>query len=451
MKRSVETPRDRLDAFDDDDFGHRARQLRLHTLIRLRWLAVLGQAAALLVSHVGLEVTIPVWPCLACVAASALLNVWLRWRFPVSLRLNDTWATRVLAFDIGQLAALLALTGGLANPFSILFLAPIMTSAVSLPWRNTLRLLGLALLCATALAFWYWPLGGPDGAAIQPPPLYRVGLWAAIAVSAIFVSIYGNRVAKEARQLAGALTATELMLARAQHLTQLDGLAAAAAHELGTPLATVAIVVHELASETRLAARWSEDLRLIEEQIARCRAILGKLSSPTDMATDPIDDSALGHLIEEIAAPHRLQEVAIEVSLSGERPEPVCRRNPATIYGLTNIVENAVGFATSSVTIAASWTSREVKIVVADDGPGFPAQVLAQIGDPYISDRAGARRGDGEPAGGLGLGLFIAKALLERTGARLEIANAAPPDRGASVTISWPHAAFVQTKRPLRA
>jgi two-component system sensor histidine kinase RegB len=447
MKKSIEASLDRLGAFDDRAFGHRARQLRLDTLVRLRWLAVSGQAAALFVSHVGLGVTIPVAPCLACLAASALLNVALRARFPVSMRLNDVWATRVLAFDIAQLAALLALTGGLANPFSILFLAPIMTSAVSLPWPKTLRLLALALFCATVLEFWYRPLGGPDGGAIQPPPLYRVALWAAIGVSAIFVSIYGSRVATEARQLASALAATELMLARAQHLTQLDGLAAAAAHELGTPLATVALVVRELANQPRVAAQCADDLRLVEDQVARCRAILGKLSSPTDMATAPIHEAALGQLIEEIAAPHRLLDIAIEVVLSGDGPEPVCRRNPATLYGLTNIVENAVAFAASKVTIEAGWTRREVHIVIVDDGPGFSVQVLAQVGEPYISDRASARRGEGEPAGGLGLGLFIAKALLERTGAQMRIGNAATPHRGASVAISWPYATFVQTKR----
>jgi two-component system, sensor histidine kinase RegB len=440
-----------LNAFDDDEFGQRARQLRLDTLIRLRWLAALGQTAALLVSHFGLGVRFPVLPTLACLAASVLLNVWLRGRFPVSLRLNDAWATYILAFDIAQLGALLFLTGGLGNPFSILFLAPVMTSAVSLPWRQTLRLLAFALFCATILEFWHWPLRGPDGLAIEPPPLYDIGLWAAIGVSAIFVSIYGSRVASEARQLASALTATELMLARAQHLSQLDGLAAAAAHELGTPLATVALVVHELARQPQVAAHCAEDLRLVEEQVGRCRTILGKLSSPTHIAAASIEEAALGHLIEEIAAPHRLQDVAIEVDLAGEGPEPVCRRNPAVIYGLTNIVENAVGFAATKVTIQAGWTRQEARVVIADDGPGFPPQVLAQLGDPYISDRASARRGDGEPAGGLGLGLFIAKALLERSGAQIEISNAAAPNRGASVAISWPLDMFEQTRGPPRA
>ena len=250
------------------------------------------------------------------------------------------------------------------------------TSAVSLPWRRTLLLLGLTLSCATVLEFWSWPLRDLGGLPIAPPPLYSLGLWAAIAVSAIFVSIYGNRVASEARQLASALNATELILARAQHLSQLDGLAAAAAHELGTPLATVALVVHELAAQPQVAAHCSDDLRLVEEQVGRCRTILGKLSAPSEMAMNSIEEASLGDLIEEIAAPHRLQDVEIQVDIRGEGPAPICRRNPAVLYGLTNIVENAVGFAAERVEILATWTPSEVRIVVRDDGPGFPSQVL---------------------------------------------------------------------------
>ena len=388
-----------MSAFDHDEFGQRARQLRLDTLIRLRWLAVIGQSAALSLAHFGLGVHFPVLAAIFCVLASALLNVWLRGRFPVSLRLDDARAVYILGFDIAQLAALLALTGGLTNPFSILFLAPVMTSAVSLPWGATVRLLAFTLACATALEFFRWPLIGSDGAAIVPPPLYALGLWAAIGVSASFVAIYGSRVATEARQLASALNATELVLARAQHLSQLDGLAAAAAHELGTPLATVALVVHELAAQPDLAEHSADDLRLVKEQIARCRTILGKLSAPSEMAVTSIQEAGIGHLIEEVAAPHRLLDVQIEVLVSGDGPEPVCRRNPAMLYGLTNLLENAVGFAASRVKISATWTANEVRIAILDDGPGFPPQVLERWGEPYISDRAGARRPDAPPAG----------------------------------------------------
>ena len=437
-----------MEAFDDDEFGELARQLRLDTLVRLRWLAAGGQAAAILVSHFGLGVGLPLAVCLACVGISMLLNLWLRLRFPVSLRLDDGFATRVLAFDVAQLSVLLFLTGGLANPFAMLLLAPVTTSAVSLPGRQTLWLLAMALLCATGLELWSLPLRAPSGAPLEMALLFRIGLWAAICVSAVFVSLYASRVAGEARQLASALAATELILARAQHLSQLDGLAAAAAHELGTPLATVALVVHELAAQPGMGLHALEDLLLVEEQVARCRMILGKLSSPTEMAVASFEEDGVGHLIEEIAAPHRLQDVEIDVEVLGRGPEPTLRRNPAILYGLTNLVENAVGFAAHKVRIEADWDEAELRIVVSDDGPGFPAQVIARLGEPYISDRAGARRSETERAGGgLGLGLFIAKALLERSGGRLSIRNAFPPARGARASVAWPLTDLDQGRR----
>jgi two-component system sensor histidine kinase RegB len=412
-----------LDAFDDEDFGQRARRLRVDTLIWLRWIAVFGQSSAVVVAYFVLGVEFPIFACFLIIGASVVLNAALRVRFPVSAHLDDSWAANILGFDIAQLAALLLLTGGLVNPFSILFLAPVMMSAVSLPLRRTLGLLLFTLVCATALQLWHWPLRWSDGEVFQPPRLYGVGLWTAISVSAIFVTIYGNRIAEQARQLASALTATELNLARQQHLSQLDGLAAAAAHELGTPLATVALVVHELAAQPLVAAQCAEDLRLVEEQVGRCRSILGKLSSPATIEASSLEETTLGDLIEEIVAPHRLLDAAI-------------------IYGLNNLVENAVSFAESRVAIRASWTSSVVKIVIADDGPGFPPQVLARLGEPYISRRGAARRREGEITGGMGLGLFIANALLERSGASLQIANAPPAQTGAVATIVWPLASF---------
>jgi len=422
----------------DDEFGQRARSLRLDTLVRLRWLAVGGQTIVMLAAYFGFAVRFPLWLGLLCTAGSAAFNAWLRWRFPVSYRLDDDFATGLLGFDIVQLAILLFVCGGLANPFSIFFLAPLAASAVSLPWRMTALLLGLMMVCATALAWASWPLLDAGGRPLTPPAPVDVGLWIAMGVSGLFVAIYGNRVATEARQLASALSATELLLARAQHLSQLDGLAAAAAHELGTPLATVALVVHELAAQPDVAERHAEDLALAEEQLARCRGILGRLSAPSQMAAASIPEATLGELIEEIAAPHRLQDVDIDVRLHGEGEPPPCGRNPAFLYGLGNLIENAVGFAGSRVAIDVAWTPAEVEIVIGDDGPGFPAHALQHLGEPYISDRAGARRGEGEPAGGLGLGLFIAKALLERSGARLEIANRREPERGAVARIRWP-------------
>src|SRR5260370_3289635 len=272
----------------DDDFGQRARQLRVDTLIRLRWLAVAGQSAAVLVTRFGLGFQLPIGWCFLCIGLSALLNIGLRIRFSVSQRLDDGRATILLGFDILQLAALLFLTGGVLNPFSILFLAPVMISAASLPLRRTAALLLLALASSTVLTFWHLPLPW-TGSDLQLPMLYGVAIWVAIAVGAAFISIYAHRVAEEARLLAGALNATERVLAREQHLSQLDGLAAAAAHELGTPLATVALVVTEMARQNPPAGAFAEDLRLLNQEVGRCRAILGKLASLGEDGAGPLE------------------------------------------------------------------------------------------------------------------------------------------------------------------
>lgn len=414
------------------------RHLRLDTLVRLRWLAIAGQSLAVAGVHFGLGFTLPFGWCFSVIAVSAWLNIALRVQFPLSHRLQASAATALLAFDIVQLAALLYLTGGLQNPFSILFLAPVMISATALPPQRTLLLGMLAIALATLLSVYHLPL--PWAGSERPilPPFYQLGSWVALVLGLSFTGIYAWRVAKEARDLSDALAATELVLAREQHLSQLDGLAAAAAHELGTPLGTIALVAREL---TRLAppeGEMAEDIALLREQVERCRGILAKLSSLQDDDAGPLDQLSLRLLIEEAAGPQRPFGVPFEISMSGDRPEPVCRRNPGMIYGLGNIVDNAVDFARSTVTITAGWNDSHVTLTIADDGPGFPPDVLMRAGEPYLA--RGAR--ENRAGGGLGLGLFIAKTLLERGGATLEFSNLPAPASGASIRIVWPRAVF---------
>lgn len=419
-------------------FSRSNRHLRLDTLVRLRWLAVAGQSAAVAGVHFGAGFALPFGWCFAVIAISAWLNIALRIRFPLSHRLKDGPATALLAFDIVQLAALLYMTGGLQNPFAILFLAPVLISATALPPPRTLLLGALAAALATLLSLFHMPLpwSGPERPVL--PAAYQFGNWAALVLGLAFTGIYAWRVAKEARDLSDALAATELVLAREQHLSQLDGLAAAAAHELGTPLGTIALVAREL---TRLAppeGEMAEDIALLREQVERCRGILGKLSSLQDEDAGPLDQLTLRLLIEEAAGPQRPFGVPFEITMTGEKPEPVCRRNPGMIYGLGNIVDNAVDFARSKVSIAAEWTPTLVLLTIADDGPGFPADVLLRAGEPYLTRGTAESRA----GGGLGLGLFIAKTLLERGGAALEFSNRPAPETGARIQIAWPRALF---------
>ncbi|KPF70719.1 ATPase [Bosea sp. AAP35] len=419
-------------------FGRANRHLRLDTLVRLRWLAVAGQSLAVAGVHFGLGFTLPFGWCFTAIAVSSWLNIALRIRFPLSHRLQPGAATALLAFDIVQLSVLLYLTGGLQNPFSILLLAPVMISATALPPQRTLLLGLLAIAVATLVGLVHLPLpwAGDDRPVL--PPAYQLGSWAALVLGLGFTGIYAWRVAKEARDLSDALAATELVLAREQHLSQLDGLAAAAAHELGTPLATIALVARELSRLAPAEGEMAEDITLLREQVERCRGILGKLASLQDDDAGPLDQLTLRLLIEEAAGPQRPFGVPFEIVMRGDKPEPVCRRNPGMIYGLGNIVDNAVDFARSTVTITAEWNESYVTLTIADDGPGFPPDVLLRAGDPYLTHGANESRA----GGGLGLGLFIAKTLLERGGAVMEFSNLPNPASGACVRMTWLRVAF---------
>jgi two-component system sensor histidine kinase RegB len=426
----------------------RPRNVRLDTLVRLRWLAILGQFGAVLVVHFGLEFEVPIWACLAVIALSALLNVALRVGFRETQWLEPDRAAWLLSFDIAELAALLYLTGGLENPFSFLLLGPVLISATALPPRMTLLIGTFAMLCATVLVFVHYDLPWDSEDPLQLPEIYMVGVWLSILLAIGYIGVYTWQVAEEARQLSDALAATELVLAREQHLSQLDGLAAAAAHELGTPLSTITVVVREIERALDPNSPLTDDVKLLREQAQRCREILSKITELP--AGEPFDRMPLAALIEEAVSPHRNFGVSIGVTLPPNRAaEPVGARNPAIRYGLGNLIENAVDFAHSRVEIFAQWTDDDVSIVISDDGPGFAPEVVDRIGAPYVTHRRPEPRGpedDEDAVFGLGLGFFIAKTLLERSGAKLALTNQAPPLHGATVSVTWSRADF---ERPL--
>jgi two-component system sensor histidine kinase RegB len=427
------------------DFRHPHRYVRLDTILRLRWLAALGQLTAIFVVARGLEFSVPVIPCVAIVGVSALLNLALQVAFNPMQRLEPVYAAALLALNIVELAGLLFLTGGLQNPFSFLFLAPVLISAAVLPIRLTIGLGLLAVTCASALVFFHLPLPWDSEDPLVLPPIYLFGVWLSILLAIGVTSLYAFQATEEARKLSDALAATELVLTREQHLTQLDGLAAAAAHELGTPLATIFLISRELEKTVDGKDPLAADLRTLREQAQRCRDILAKLTQLSSSGA-PFDRMPLSTLIEEAVAPHRDFGVAIKVRLAvAATREPVGARNPAILYGVGNILENAVDFARTTVEVDAWWNAETVEIVISDDGPGIAPDMLKRIGEPYLSRRPGA---DEPQSGrtGLGLGIFIARTLLERTGAKVSFSNRTFPDHGAVVQIVWPRARFEAEK-----
>ncbi len=423
------------------DFRHPRRYVRLDTILRLRWLAVLGQLATIFIVAQGLEFDVEVIPCLTIICLSALLNLALQIAFNPMQRLEPAYAAALLALNIIELAGLLFFTGGLENPFSFLFLAPVLISATALPTRLTIALGLLAVVCALLLIYFHLPLPWDGDDPLTLPPIYLIGVWLSIAVAIGVTSLYAFQVTEESRQLSDALAATELVLTREQHLTQIDGLAAAAAHELGTPLSTIFLISRELERTIADDSPMAGDLKTLREQAQRCRDILAKITQLSSSGA-PFDRMPLSTLIEEAVAPHRDFDVAIKVRIAiGVTREPVGMRNPAILYGVGNILENAVDFARNAVEVDASWNSETVEIVISDDGPGIAPDMLKRIGEPYLSRRRSAD--DAESGhGGLGLGVFIARTLLERTGAKVSFTNRIFPDHGAVVHIIWPRDRF---------
>src|SRR6266581_6673396 len=423
------------------DFRHPHRHIRLDTILRLRWLAALGQLAAIFIVAQGLEFDVPVIPCVAIVGFSAAVNLALQIAFNPMQRLDPIYAASLLALNIVELAGLLFLTGGLQNPFSFLFLAPVLISATALPIRLTIALGVLAVACASALVFFHLPLPWDSDDPLVLPPIYLFGVWLSILVAIGVTSLYAFQVTEEARKLSDALAATELVLTREQHLTQLDGLAAAAAHELGTPLSTIFLISRELERNVSDNSPLASDLKTLREQAQRCRDILAKITQLSSTGA-PFDRMPLSTLIEETVAPHRDFDVAIKVRLAvAATREPVGARNPAVLYGVGNILENAVDFARTTVEVNAWWNTETVEIVVSDDGPGIAPDMLNRIGEPYLSRRRSPDEATRERAG-LGLGVFIARTLLERTGAKVSFSNRTFPDHGAVVQIASPRHRF---------
>lgn len=414
------------------------RPLRLGTLVGLRWLAVAGQTAGVLFVAFGLGYPLPLMECLGLITLSVLLNLWLIFRFGAAHRPTAEVASIQLAYDLLQLGGLLALTGGLHNPFSLLLLAPVSVSATTLPQRSTFILAGLSIAIASVLGVWHLPLPWDPTSRIVFDRIFVIGIWVSLICGVVFIAAYTNRVAHEARQLADALAATELALSRREQLSALDGMAAAAAHELGTPLSTIALAAKEMLEDVP-PGPLREDVELIISQSARCRAILAKLRNlGADDGGDPFASVPLGELIAEVVKLHNTAGKTVSI-ISGERsagPQPVFRRNVGLLYGLGNLIENATDFARSNVRIETNWDKANVTVSIADDGPGFPPELMARLGEPYLTTRA-RTGGTSDGAGGLGLGIFIAKTLLERTGARLSFENEAIDGR-ARVTIVWP-------------
>jgi two-component system sensor histidine kinase RegB len=422
----------------------RSGWIRLRTLILLRWLAVAGQIAAVLVATLALGIRLPLLAVAAVIGASVLFNAVAMTVAARNRRLSEREAALSLLFDLCQLGTLLYLTGGLGNPFALLITAPVTIGASALTPRASVLLAVAAIAIITLIAASPVPLRLASGEALAVPPVLAAGTWSALVIGTVFLAIYARRVAHETFAMSQALAATQMALAREQQLSALGGVVAAAAHELGTPLATIKLTATELVDELAGQTALREDAALIRAQADRCSEIL-RAMGPQGKEDILVRFAPFSSVVEEAAAPHANRGIEIVTRIDGPaRSQPSMARSPEIVQGLRNLVQNAVDFAATTVWIDLDWDASELRLRIGDDGPGYPPELLGRIGDPFVRKRPTPRARPGYT--GMGLGLFIAKTLLERSGARIAFANAAGgstgPARpsGALVTVAWPRA-----------
>ena len=406
-------------------------RVRLRTLIVLRWLAIFGQAATLLFVSLVLVFDLPLALCGAVVAASAALNLGLIVSRDIQRLTSHHEAFVQLGFDVLQLTLLLLLTGGLQNPFVVMLVAPVTIGVAALPPRYALGLAAIGLLGLGAMSVFALPMPWIRGETLHLPPLYVAGLGVAFIIAVAFTAAYAWRIGREAKRMGAALAAAQAILAREQKLSAVGSLAAAAAHELGTPLATIQLTAKEIAREATDEVL-KEDAELLVSQAKRCRDILQRLSAQREETHDKMHERmAFRDALDEVCEPVRGLGVSITINIDGDGAAPYIQRQPEFLYGLGNLVENAVEFAESAITIEGEWTDDKIRIVVNDDGKGIAPDILGRIGEPYISHRSG------QIGGGMGLGTFIAITMIERQGGKTRFANGGKLG-GALVQIEWP-------------
>ena len=330
-------------------------------------------------------------------------------------------------------------------------MAPISIAATALSLRATLILGATSIALMALLAVQFQPLRTDMGFILRMPDIFRYGFLVAIVIGVAFLAIYARRISLELATMSDALLATQMALSREQKLTDLGGVVAAAAHELGTPLATIKLVSAELMEELEDRPELLDDAKLIRDQADRCRDILRSMGragkDDLHMRRAPLDS-----VLREAAEPHRDRGKKIHFDLApqadGSSQQPTILRQPEIIHGLRNLVQNAVDFSSGNVWISARWGRSSLRISIVDDGKGFPPQLLGRIGDPFMRARSAPSNKTDRPGyEGMGLGLFIAKTLLERTGAAITFANAGDgmatgPFRnrksGAVAEVVWP-------------
>lgn len=436
----------------------RSNWIRLRTLVLLRWFAIAGQVIALNLAQLVYGLRLELGLCYLAIGAAVTANLIAMFIYPENRRLTEAETLLMLLFDTLQLSALLYLAGGLSNPFALLILVPVTIASLALTARSTLILGGVTIALASLVALVHMPFIGEDGLIIELPQMFVFGAWVAIVIGVVFLAIYARRVTSEIQLMSDALIATRMALEREQKLADLTSVVAAAAHELGTPLATIKLVSSELIDELDDKSDLYDDAVLLRDQADRCRDILRSMGR-IGKEDNHLNYARISAVLDEAAQPHCERGKHVHfLTADRDGPEPVISRQPAIVHGLRNLIQNAVDFSTAEVWVEADWSDTDLSIRIIDDGPGFSSHLIGRIGEPFLGRKRPEVQVDSRPEyDGMGLGLFIAITLLERARAELSFANGSKRLRthlktraklGAVVEIRWKLADLVAPGTP---
>jgi len=407
-------------------------QIKLLTLINVRWVAIFGQFLTISIVYFYFNFNFNIKYCYLLVLFSSFLNFFLQIRSKKADLLSNKQATFSILYDLFQLFGLLFLTGGLTNPFSILIVAPITIAAGFLNLRSSILIGFLSIALTIILSFFYFELPGLENNYLFPK-FYILGLTLALCTTIIFLAIYSQKLAMENAQRNEAFNVLQQIFLREQELKSLGGLAAAAAHELGTPLNTISLVAKELKKEIGSNTKFNQDLDLLISQSKRCSEILKQISKNpyTEKEDKFLDKASFKIIVHEIIDSFKDQsKKKIIINEDDYKKDYLITKKIEIIYSLKNIIDNALKFSSNKIEIFLLSNEDELRIKVEDDGEGFSKQILRFLGDPYINKKDIENNKDG-----LGLGIFIAKVFLERLSAIINFYNL--EDKGAAVDISW--------------
>ena len=406
-------------------------QLEKKTLVILRWIAILGQLAAILIVNFIFKFDLPILSCLIIIFFGAFTNLYLQYWFNKS-ELNNLESTIFLFHDLLQLSFLLFFTGGIQNPFILFLIVPSIVSSTLLTFKSTLLLTIFTVLIISILTFFHYPLPYSGNLHFHVPQYYLYSIPVSIIIAMLFLTYFGARFGFVSRQKAEALSKLELIIAQEHELESIGHQAAAAAHSLGTPLSTITVVASELKKEISLNAKYSKDVDLLISQAKRCSEILKKISLNQIEEDKFISDVTLKNFLLETSKSFKeISEKEIKLDFSNSSKDILIKRTPEITYGIRNFIGNAVKFAKKKVNIDLSISKKNTVLIIKDDGPGFPSDIYSSLGQPYIS----SKKKDINNKSGLGLGTFIGKTLIERRGGEINFSNS--NEGGAKVEIKW--------------